>query len=76
MLRDCENKSDAATTRSNNHKWLYSGVVSNAFAGGSAFVQQFLLKCLSRRLLSCIAVYCSFPFIQLVIWATLAVSML
>ena len=69
MLRDCENKikNDAATTRSNNHKWLYSSVVSNAFAVGSAFMQQFLLKCLSWRLLSCIAVYCSFPFIQLVI---------
>ena len=31
MLGDCENKNDAATTRSNNHKWLYSSVVSNAF---------------------------------------------
>ena len=67
MLRDCENKNDAATTRSNNHKSLYSSVVSNAFAVGSAFMQQFLLTCLSWRLLSCIAVYCSFPFIQLVI---------
>ena len=67
MLRDCENKNDAATTRSNNHKSLYSSVVSNAFAVGSAFMQQFLLKCLSWRLLRCIAVYCSFPFIQLVI---------
>ena len=58
MLRDCENKikNDAATTRSNNHKWLYSSAVSNAFAVGSAFMQQFLLKCLSWRLLSCIAV--------------------
>ena len=67
MPKDCENKNVAATTRSNNHKSLYSSVVSNAFAVGSAFVQQFLLKCLSWRLLSCIAVYCSFPFIQLVI---------
>ena len=67
MPRDCENKNDAATTRSNKHKSLYSSVVSNAFAVGSAFMQQFLLKCLSWRLLSCIAVYCSFPFIQLVI---------
>ena len=67
MPRDCENKNDAATTRSNNHKSLYSSVVSNAFAVGSAFMQQFLLKCLSWQLLSCIAVYCSFPFIQLVI---------
>ena len=67
MLRDCETKNDAATTRSSNHKSLYSSVVSNALAVGSAFMQQFLLKCLSWRLLSCIAVYCSFPFIQLVL---------
>ena len=67
MLRGCENKNDAATTRSNNHKWLYSSVVSNAFVVGSAFMQQFLLKCLRWRLLSCIVVYCSLPFIQLVI---------
>ena len=44
MVEDCDNKKDAATTRSNNHKWLYSGFVSNAFAGGLAFMQQFLLK--------------------------------
>ena len=67
MLRDCDSKNDAATTRSNNHKWLYSSFVSNAFAGGSSFMQPVLLKRLSWRLLNCIAVYCSFPFIQLVI---------
>ena len=44
MLRGCDNKYDAATTRSNNHKLLYSSFVSNAFAGGSAFMQQFLLN--------------------------------
>ena len=67
MLKDWDNKNDAATTRSNNHKWLYSSFFSNAFAGGSAFMQQFLLKCLSWRLLNRIAVYCSFPFLQLII---------
>ena len=44
MLGDCDIKDDAATTRSNNHKCLYSSFVSNAFAGGSSFMQQFLLK--------------------------------
>ena len=69
MLRDCDSKNNAAATkRSNNNKWLHSSsFVSNAFAGGSAFMQQLLLKCLSWRLLNRIAVYCSFPFIQLVI---------
>ena len=66
MLRDCDDQNDAATTRSNTHKWLYSSFVSNAFAGGFAFMQQFLLKCLSGRLLNRIVVYCSFPFIQLI----------
>ena len=65
MLRDCDNKKDAENTRSNNHKWLYSSFVSNAFAGGSAFMQQCLLKCLSWRLLNRIAAYWSFPCIQL-----------
>ena len=56
MRRECNNKTDAATTRTNNHKWPYSSFVSNAFAGGSAFMQPFLLKCLSWRLLNRIAV--------------------
>ena len=67
MLRECDDKSDVASTRSNCHKWLYSSLVSNAFAGGSAFMQQFFLKCLRWRLLNCIAVYCSLPFLELII---------
>ena len=66
MLRDFDNKNDAATTQSTNHKWLFSRFVSTAFAGGSAFMQQFLLTCLNWQLLHRIAVHCSFPFIQLV----------
>ena len=58
MLRDCDNKNDAATTRSNNHKWLYSSVVSNAFAGGSfrihAAVSTQMPKLATVELHSCI----------------------
>ena len=57
MLGDCENKNDAATTRGNNHKWLYSRFVSNAFAGGSTSMQPFLLKCLSWRLVAYVYIY-------------------
>ena len=67
MLRDCDNKNEAETTRSNSHKWLYSSFFSHAIAGGSEFMRQFLLKYLSWRLLNHIAMYCSFPFLQLIV---------
>ena len=64
MTRDCDSENGASIPRSDNHKRLYSSFFSNVFAGGSQFMRQLLLKCLSWRLLNQIAVYCPFPAAQ------------